>query len=226
MTSSDIPFDGVEHQTGAAPAWSVIWLHGLGADGHDFEPIVPELVKPEWPAIRFVFPHAPVQPVTINNGMRMRSWYDILGFEPGTPQDEAGIRASVARVEQLIAREVESGIAPARIVLAGFSQGGAIVLSAGLRHAQALAGIVALSTYLPLVDSLAAEAAPTNKAIPIFMAHGTHDPVIALARAEASRDILEALGYPVEWRRYAMPHSVCAAEIGDLAAWLEARFAA
>ncbi len=224
MSTSASPIDAIELQTGPEPAWAVIWLHGLGADGHDFEPIVPELVKPGWPAIRFVFPHAPVQPVTINGGMRMRSWYDILGFEPHTPQDEAGIRASAAFVERLIAREVERGIPPGRIVLAGFSQGGVIALTAGLRHAQPLGGIVALSTYLALGDSLAAEAAPANRAVPIFMAHGTQDPVIVLARAEASREALEGLGYAVEWRRYAMPHSVCAAEVGDLAAWFEARF--
>lgn len=224
MSASPSPIDAIELSTGAAPTWAVIWLHGLGADGHDFEPIVPELVKPGWPAIRFVFPHAPVNPVTINGGMRMRSWYDIYGFEPGTPQDEAGMRASVAVVEGLIAREVARGIAPSHIVLAGFSQGGVIVLNAGLRHAEPLGGIVALSTYLGMGDKLAAEAAPANKAVPIFMAHGTQDPVIALARAEASRDALQALGYRVDWRRYAMPHSVCAAEIGDLAAWLEARF--
>lgn len=224
MSTSASPIDAIELQTGPEPAWAVIWLHGLGADGHDFEPIVPELVKPQWPAIRFVFPHAPVQPVTINGGMRMRSWYDILGFEPNTPQDETGIRASAAFVERLIAREVERGIPPERIILAGFSQGGVIVLTAGLRHANKLGGIVALSTYLALGDKLAAEVAPANRNVPIFMAHGTHDPVIALARAEASRDVLEGLGYTVEWRRYAMPHSVCAAEIGDLGAWFEARF--
>lgn len=225
MNTTPAPsLDGIELQTGPEPTWAVIWLHGLGADGHDFEPIVPELVRPGWPAMRFVFPHAPVQAVTINGGMRMRSWYDILGFEPNTPQDEAGIRDSVKVVEQLIAREVARGIAPEHIVLAGFSQGGVIVLNAGLRHAQALGGVVALSTYLGLSDKLAGEAAPANRAVPIFMAHGTQDPVIALARAEASRDVLQGLGYNVEWRRYPMPHSVCAAEIGDLAAWFEARF--
>ena len=224
MSASPSPIDAIELSTGPAPTWAVIWLHGLGADGHDFEPIVPELVKPDWPAIRFVFPHAPVQPVTINGGMRMRSWYDILGFEPNTPQDEAGIRASAAVMERLIAREVERGIPPERIILAGFSQGGVIVLTAGLRHAQKLGGIVALSTYLALGDTLAAEAAPANRDVPIFMAHGTHDPVIALARAEASREALEKLGYGVQWHRYAMPHSVCAAEIGDLSAWFQARF--
>lgn len=224
MTTSDFSFDGIETQTGIEPEWAVIWLHGLGADGHDFEPLVPELVKPNWPAIRFVFPHAPVQPVTINNGMRMRSWYDIFGFEPQTPQDEAGIRASAGIVEQLIARENQRGIPSERIILAGFSQGGAVVLSAGVRHAQTLGGIVALSTYLPMAERIATEAAPANRSIPVFMAHGTHDLVIALPRAEASRDVLQQLGYPVEWHRYAMQHAVCAAEIGDLATWFGARF--
>ena len=217
-------FSGVERQTGAQPEWAVIWLHGLGADGHDFEPIVPELVRPGWPALRFVFPHAPVQPVTINNGMAMRAWYDIASFDPNAPQDDAGIRASVARVEALIARENARGIASERIVLAGFSQGGAVVLAAGLRHAQPLAGIVALSTYLPLVPSLADEASAANREIPIFMAHGSQDPVVVPARGEASRDVLEALGYRVQWQRYPMQHAVCAAEINDLAAWFQARF--
>lgn len=217
-------FSGVERQTGAQPEWAVIWLHGLGADGHDFEPIVPELVRPDWPALRFVFPHAPVQAVTINNGMAMRAWYDIASFDPNAPQDDAGIRASVARVEALIARENARGIASERIVLAGFSQGGAVVLAAGLRHAQPLAGIVALSTYLPLVPSLADEASAANREIPIFMAHGSQDPVVVPARGEASRDVLEALGYRVQWQRYPMQHAVCAAEINDLAAWFQARF--
>lgn len=219
-------FDGVERETGADPSWAVIWLHGLGADGHDFESIVPELVRPRWPAIRFVFPHAPIQPVTINNGMRMRSWFDIFGFDSGTPQDEPGIRAAVAFVEKLIARETARGIPAGRIVLAGFSQGGAVVLNAGLRHAQALAGIVALSTYLPLAERLAAEASAANRATPIFMAHGSHDPVIALARAQTSRDFLQQTGYAVQWHHYPMPHAVCAEEIGDLAAWFGQRFAA
>lgn len=224
MTASG-PFDTVEREVGAgAPGAAVIWLHGLGADGHDFEPIVPELVRPDWPALRFVFPHAPVQAVTINNGMAMRAWYDIASFDPNAPQDDAGIRASVARVEALIARENARGIASERIVLAGFSQGGAVVLAAGLRHAQPLAGIVALSTYLPLVPSLAEEASAANREIPIFMAHGSQDPVVVPARGEASRDVLEALGYRVQWQRYPMQHAVCAAEINDLAAWFQARF--
>lgn len=226
MNKPAFSFDGVERQTGPEPTWAVIWLHGLGADGHDFEPIVPELVRPDWPAMRFVFPHAPVQPVSINNGMRMRSWFDIVGFAPDSPQDEAGIRASVALVETLIARENARGIPAENIVLAGFSQGGAVVLNAGLRHAAPLAGIVALSTYLPLAEKLPAEASAANREIPIFMAHGSHDPVVALARAVASRDFLQQAGYAIQWHQYPMPHSVCAEEIVDLAAWFAQRFSA
>ena len=225
MRTPETSFDGVERATGTDPSWAVIWLHGLGADGHDFEPIVPQLVRPGWPALRFVFPHAPIQPVSINNGMRMRSWFDVLGFDPGTAQDEPGIRTAVAFVERLIARENARGIPASRIVLAGFSQGGAVVLNAGLRHAQTLAGIVALSTYLPMAERLVAEASAANRATPIFMAHGLHDPVVAPARAEASRDFLQQAGYPVQWHHYPMPHAVCAEEIGDLAAWFGQRFA-
>lgn len=217
-------FDGIERQTGPAPEWAVIWLHGLGADGHDFEPIVPELLRPGWPAIRFIFPHAPVQPVTINGGVRMRSWYDIVGVDLNAQQDEAGIRASAAIVDTLIQREVERGIPAERILLAGFSQGGAIVLTAGLRQTQRLGGIIALSTYLPLAWTLEAEAASANRQTPIFMAHGTMDPVVALPRAEASRDALNAMAYPVEWHQYPMPHSVSIEEIRDLTKWLQARF--
>jgi phospholipase/carboxylesterase len=210
----------VEHETAAAPRYSVIWLHGLGADGHDFAPIVPELVAPDWPALRFVFPHAPTRPVTINGGMPMRAWYDIFAFDAKARQDEAGIRASIAAVEALIAREVERGVPAERIFLAGFSQGGAIALAAGLRHAQPLAGIIALSTYLPLADSLAAERSAAHAAIPIFQAHGSNDPVLILQRGLDSRAALEALGYRVEWHSYPMPHSVCAEEIADLRQWL------
>ncbi len=217
-------FDGIERQTGPAPEWAVIWLHGLGADGHDFEPIVPELVRRQWPALRFVFPHAPVQPVTINGGVRMRSWYDILGADLNAQQDEAGIRTSAAFVDTLIEREITRGIPSERILLAGFSQGGAIVLTAGLRQKHRLAGVIALSTYLPLAWTLEAEAAPANRKTPIFMAHGAMDPVIPMPRALASRDALTALGYAVEWHAYPMPHSVCAEEIHGLANWMQARF--
>jgi len=215
----------VEHETAASPRHSVIWLHGLGADGHDFAPIVPELVAADWPALRFVFPHAPVQPVTVNGGMPMRAWYDIVAFDLLARQDEAGIRASIAAVEALIARENERGVPDERIVLAGFSQGGAIALAAGLRHTKRLAGIVALSTYLPLADTLAAERSAANTGVPIFQAHGTFDPVVIPPRGSDSRDLLQTLGYHVEWHAYPMAHAVCAEEIADLRTWLGRRFA-
>lgn len=213
----------VEHETATNPTHSIIWLHGLGADGNDFSPIVPQLVDPNWPALRFVFPHAPVRPVTINNGMAMRAWYDITGFDLTSRQDEAGIRESIAATEALIAREHERGVPSERIVLAGFSQGGAVVLSAGLRHAQALAGIVALSTYLPISATLAAERHAANAATPIFWGHGTADPVVTLQRGAASREMLEGLGYAVAWHTYPMAHAVCAQEISDLRHWLSQR---
>ncbi|GLQ50459.1 alpha/beta hydrolase [Dyella flava] len=213
----------VENETAASPTYSVIWLHGLGADGHDFAPIVPELVSPQWPALRFVFPHAPVRPVTVNGGMPMRAWYDIYAFDLVARQDEAGMRASIAQVEALIAREQERGVPSERILLAGFSQGGAIALAAGLRHAQKLAGIIALSTYLPLAGSLAAERSAANAAVPIFWGHGTLDPVVVLQRGLDSRTALEALGYHVAWHTYPMPHAVCPEEIVDLRHWIGER---
>ncbi|WP_350016378.1 dienelactone hydrolase family protein [Rhodanobacter sp. IGA1.0] len=215
----------VEHETAAHPTHSIIWLHGLGADGHDFAPIVPELVDPAWPALRFVFPHAPVRPVTINNGMSMRAWYDITGFDLTSRQDEAGIRASIAETEALIAREHERGVPSERIILVGFSQGGAIALSAGVRHAQKLAGIVALSTYLPISATVAGERHAANAATPIFWGHGTADPVVVLQRGSDSRNALQALGYTVDWHTYPMAHAVCAEEIGDLRHWLGQRLA-
>jgi phospholipase/carboxylesterase len=205
--------EAIAIETGPRPQAAVIWLHGLGADGHDFEPIVPELrlVKP----VRFVFPHAPVRPVTINNGMRMRAWYDILQFGGG-PEDEAGIRASQGLVESLLAAEKARGIAAGSIVLAGFSQGGAIALQAALRHDERLAGVLALSTYLPQAAKLH-EASAANRAVPIFMAHGSFDDIIPLRRAEQSREVLAKAGYEVEWHSYPMPHSVSAEEIRDIA---------
>ncbi len=210
--------DTIEVETGPAPRAAIIWLHGLGADGHDFEPIVPELSLPPATAVRFVFPHAPIQAVTINGGARMRAWYDI-GHDGR--QDAAGIRASQSRVEVLIARERGRGVAAHRIVLAGFSQGGAIALQTGLRHPDPLAGVLALSTYLPLADTLEKEASAAARDVPIFMAHGVEDPLIPLARAAQSRDRLSALGYRVEWHEYPMPHSVCAEEIRDIGVWLQ-----
>ena len=207
----------IEIDTGSSPRAAVIWLHGLGADGHDFEPIVPELGMPAAPAVRFVFPHAPLQPVTINGGAVMRAWYDVTGEGR---QDGAGVRASQARVDALVARERARGIAARSIVLAGFSQGGAMALQAGLRHPERLAGIVALSAYLPLPESVADEVSQANRDVPIFMAHGTQDPVIPLSWATRSRDRLNALGYTIDWREYPMPHSVCAEEIADIGRWL------
>jgi phospholipase/carboxylesterase len=211
--------DAIQLETGRDPERSVIWLHGLGADGRDFVPIVGELDLPAAP-IRFVFPHAPVQPVTINNGMSMRAWYDIVADDIARREDERGVRASQRLVEALIARERERGVPAARIVLAGFSQGGAIALQTGLRHAERLAGIMALSTYVPIASALEAERNAANNDVPIFIAHGTQDPIIPLTHARRSRELLERLGYPVEWHEYAMPHSVSPQEIDDIGAWL------
>jgi phospholipase/carboxylesterase len=212
--------DSIEIDTGRSPELAVIWLHGLGADGHDFEPIVPELGLRI--PVRFVFPHAPVRPVTINGGMAMRAWYDILGFSRTAAEDEVGIRASAAAVTELIDREVERGVPAARIVLAGFSQGGAIALHTALREPRALGGVLALSTYLPLAGTLAAERSAANARVPIFMAHGTVDNVLPLALGESARRALEALGYDVAWHVYPMPHSVCMEEISAIGAWLAA----
>lgn len=220
MTPAGGALETVEVETGPAPTAAVLWLHGLGADGHDFEPVVPALGLPAGPGVRFVFPHAPVMPVTINGGMAMRAWYDVYALEGARREDEAGIRASQARVETLIGRERARGVPAGRLVLAGFSQGGAIALQTGLRHPERLAGILALSTYLPLAGTLGAEAHPANRDVPILMAHGTHDPLIPVARARRSRDLLAGAGYGVEWREYPMPHAVSDAEIADVGAWL------
>ena len=205
----------IEIETGRDPQASVIWLHGLGADGHDFEPIVPELAlaKP----VRFVFPHAPMRPVTINQGMRMRAWYDIYQLGGG-PEDEAGVRASQKLVDEMIAFEKKRGARS--IVLAGFSQGGAVVLQTALRHPQRLAGVLALSCYLPLYATLQAERSSANQDLPIFMAHGEYDDIIPLERAERSKEVLERLGYKVEWHTYRMPHSVCAEELRHISQFL------
>ncbi len=209
----------LEPGSGVVPNAGVVWLHGLGADGYDFVPIVPQLRFPPGCQPRFVFPHAPVRPVTINGGMRMRAWYDILGFSPADREDEPGIRQSVALVETIIQGEQESGIPANRIVLAGFSQGGAITLHTGLRHARALAGLLSLSAWLPLRNTLG-EASAANRRTPILMGHGLYDPVVAIELAEQSRDLLAARGYPVEWKRYAMEHQVCPEEISDISDWL------
>ena len=205
--------DAIRIETGPKPEAAVIWLHGLGADGHDFEPVVPELRLKR--AVRFVFPHAPIRPVTINQGMRMRAWYDILQLGGG-PEDDAGLRASQKLTEELIRAQ---GLPASKVVLAGFSQGGAIVLQTALRYPERLAGVVALSTYLPLAATLAAERSEANRDLPIFMAHGQHDDLIPMSRARASREHLEKLGYKIEWHDYPMPHSVCAPEIADISAF-------
>jgi len=210
----------VEIETGPKPTGTVIWLHGLGADGHDFEPIVPELMSARQAALRFIFPHAPLRPVTLNGGFTMRAWYDIVSLDRSGPEDLRGVRESQALIESLIARENQRGIATGRIVLAGFSQGGALALYAGARHADKLAGIMGLSCYMLLAARFAAERAAANQATPIFLAHGTQDPVVAPVLGEQTRRLLEESGYAVEWHTYSMPHSVCPQEIADIGAWL------
>jgi phospholipase/carboxylesterase len=213
----------IEIETGDKPAAAVIWMHGLGADGNDFVPIVQELELGGAPAIRFVFPHAPMQPVSINNGYVMRAWYDVKwgDLEGRSKQaDERGVRESQAAIEALIERETGRCIAAESIVLAGFSQGGAIALQAGLRHSAKLAGVMALSTYLPLAESFAAERAPANSGTAVFMAHGTQDGVVPYSMGARSRDLLLQHDYAVEWREYPMQHSVCLEEIADIGEWL------
>jgi len=212
--------DALEVQTAPSPTAAVLWMHGLGADGFDFVDIVPALRVPESLAVRFVFPHAPMQPVTINGGMVMRAWYDIRPDSGVRREDEQGIRQSQKQVEALLAREKARGVAADRLVLAGFSQGGAMALHTGLRHPERLAGIMALSCYLPLADHVAGERSPANRDVPIFMAHGTGDTLIPLARARRGQEILAGLGYDVEWHEYPMPHAVCDAEIRDIGGWL------
>ena len=215
-----MPLEAIEVQTGPNPTAAIIWMHGLGADGHDFEPIVPELVRPGERALRFVFPNAPVRPVTLNRGYPMRAWYDILALERGAAEDEAGIRASYAEIEALIRRENDRGIPTDHIALAGFSQGGAMAIFSGTRYPEKLAGIMGLSCYMLLESHFATERASANQATPIFMGHGTQDPVVSPMLGEQTRRMLEASGYAVEWHSYAMPHSVCPQEVADIAAWL------
>lgn len=214
----------IEIETGANPEASVIWLHGLGADGHDFEGIVPALAPPV--PTRFVFPHAPYRSVTLNAGHVMRAWYDIYAISEAAKQDEAGIRESEALLAQLIERECARGVACARIVLAGFSQGGAVVLHTGLRFPQRLGGVIALSTYLPLHDLVHGEMQAANSGIPVFMAHGLHDPIVPLSLGERSRVLLQRLGANVRWHTYPIPHTVTSDVIADLAAWLRERLSA
>jgi phospholipase/carboxylesterase len=203
---------------------SVIWLHGLGADGHDFEPIVPELQLPHTVPLRFVFPHAPLRPVTLNGGMTMRAWYDIISLDRSGPQDEQGIRESASSVASLIEREQDRGIAADQIVIAGFSQGGAIAMHASLRFGRKLAGLMSLSSWLPLGERFADEVAnnPNSQArdLPVFMAHGSFDPVLPISLGQQSRVALQGAGYDIEWHEYPMAHAVCAEEIRDIRNWL------
>ena len=202
---------------------AVIWLHGLGADGYDFVPIVDELRLPSTMSVRFIFPHARPRPVTINNGFVMRAWYDITSLGPDRKEDGEGIRESAGVVNDYIEQQNARGVATERIVIAGFSQGGAIALQASLRYPERLGGVMALSTYLPLRESVAAEASPANKGLPILMCHGLRDPMIAAAIGKASRDQLVSLGYTVEWQSYPMEHQVCMEEVHDISRWLQVR---
>lgn len=211
----------IEVQTGPNPAGSVIWLHGLGADGHDFEPIVPQLALEKGPALRFVFPHAPVRPVTLNNGMAMRAWFDIFALDKSGPVDESGIRQSAVAVEQLITRELERGISLDRITLAGFSQGGVIATFVALRYPVRLGGLMALSTYLPMPVSLASEISLAAKELPIFLAHGDYDSVLPVSLGQALHAALESEKLLVDWRTYPMEHAVCPQEIHDIREFLQ-----
>ncbi len=215
--------DRIEVEPDQAARASVIWLHGLGADGYDFEGVIPLLELPAGAAVRFVFPHAPVRPVTVNNGLEMRAWFDICGLEGDAPQDEPGVRDSAERLQRLVEREVERGVAPERIVLAGFSQGGAVALHAGLRSPEPLAGILALSAWLPLADRLQDEAVAARRRTPILMMHGRDDPVVSLQVAHLSRDRLLQYGCDVEFQILAMGHSISAEQLTTIGAWLRRR---
>ena len=219
MSKDRLP--AVEINPGSEVKSSIIWLHGLGASGHDFEAIVPELNVPEAMGLRFVFPHAPEMPVTINGGHVMPAWYDIAIPEFFQQEDEVGIRASAQLLEDMIAYEIEQGVPENKIILAGFSQGGAIALHAGLRYGGQLAGILALSTYLPLRDSVQYEQSQTSRSIPIMIMHGTEDTVVPVVQAEQSHDLMKKLGYQVEWCSYNMPHTVCVEQINDVADWIK-----
>ena len=210
----------VEIQTGPAPTAAVIWLHGLGADGHDFEPIVPELLWPDAPDIRFVFPHAPVRPVTLNGGMAMRAWYDIVSLTSDRDQDQQGITQSVNQAAVLVRQERERGIAAERIVIAGFSQGGAIAIQLAIRYPETLAGLIALSTYLLLDHRLENDRHEANRDLPVFVGHGSSDPMVPCFLGEMVSERMRGMGHPVEWHSYPMQHAVCPQEIVDLSAWL------
>lgn len=221
--SSNPKLECVVVETGQRPEHAVVWLHGLGADGHDFEPIVPQLRSAAERPVRFIFPHAPVRPVTINGGMAMRAWYDILGVDIDRSQDLDGIRASVAAIDTLLDHQIAAGIRPERLVLAGFSQGGAIALRCGLARAEPLAGVIGLSTYLPQADAVTQWAAASARRVPVFLAHGSQDPIVPVALGEASADKLAAAGFDVSWRTWPIPHAVCPEEIGAVDQWLQRR---
>jgi phospholipase/carboxylesterase len=207
-------------ETGPKPSFTIIWMHGLGADGHDFEPLVPELVDDGMPSLRFVFPHAPVRPVTLNNGYAMRAWYDIVGIDRRSAEDFAGLQASADAIGALIKREAGEGVPAARTVIAGFSQGGAMALQVATRHPETLAGVIALSCYLPQAGELHAKRHTANDATPVFMAHGKQDPVVPFAMGDESRQLMQAAGYQVEWHAYPMPHGLCEPEVADIRAFL------
>ncbi|MHB1373990.1 MAG: alpha/beta hydrolase [Thauera sp.] len=211
----------IEIETGSNPQWSVIWMHGLGADGSDFAPIVPELGLSAAVAVRFIFPHAPFRPVTCNGGYVMRAWYDIISLAPNARRiDETGLLESRTFVRRLIEREAARGIPSERVILAGFSQGGAVAYLSALTHPAPLAGVIALSTYIPSARLITDELADANRQIPVFAAHGTDDEVVSLELGEQALALLHALGVEPEWRTYDMPHSVCMAEVADIGAWL------
>lgn len=206
--------------TGPSPGASVIWLHGLGADGHDFEPIVPHLRLPNGPDLRFIFPHAPIRPVTINGGAPMRAWFDIVSLSANGRHDEAGFEEALATVRELIAGQVAAGIDSRRIVLAGFSQGGAVAIHAALTQQRPLAGLMVLSSFLPFAERLQVQRHPNNSQLPILMCHGQNDPMLPTSLGRATRDTLIAMDYPVQWHSYPMGHAVCPEEIGDIRRFL------
>lgn len=220
MTTNSL-LESIQIETAPNPTAAIIWMHGLGADGNDFVPIVRELDLRGCPPIRFIFPNAPMMPVTLNNGYVMRSWYDIIGLDIANREDEGGLRKSQAAIEQLIAHENSRGIPTGKIILAGFSQGCAMTLQTGLRHPEKLAGLMCLSGYLPLNGKIAEERHAANQDTPIFMGHGRIDQVVRFDRAEASREVLQSLGYKIEWHEYMMPHSVCPEEVDDISEWLK-----
>ena len=221
MSQTDLALSTIEIEPQGPVHASIIWMHGLGADAHDFEPIVPELRLPATLGARFVFPNAPIRPVTLNGGMRMRAWYDVFSLDLPREEDQVGVQASAAAIDRLLEREQQRGIPAERIVLAGFSQGGAMALHTGLRYRQRLAGILALSCYIPLAGTLATERQAVNQHTPLFIAHGDYDAVIPMRYGQQSAEALKSLGYAVDWNDYGMGHEVCWEEIGDISAWLQ-----